>query len=76
MLKNQVAQNGRFVVTEEVNCYIVWSSPQESCVHAFYFNNESGLHRDKDEAYQLAKGYAERRHKKETIRSKNYETKR
>jgi hypothetical protein len=65
MFKNQVAQHGSYVVTEEVNCYIVWFEPQVSCVYAFYFNNESGLHRDKDCAFITAKGLAERRHKLE-----------
>ncbi len=54
-LKNQIATYGAFVITEEVNCYLVWYLVFGMNVNqAFFFNDIPS----KDQAFQDAKNHA------------------
>ncbi len=59
-LKNQVGQHGNYVITEEINCYLVWYLVFGYHVNkAFHFDDASS----RDAAFHCAKLHAEEQHK-------------
>lgn len=56
-LKNIVATYGDFVVTEEVNCYVIW---QDDSLNVMPCNGVP-FEDDKDQAFKNAKEYAIKR---------------